>query len=888
MDDIFLIIDGYNIIYRAFFALLNSNGKTTSVSVFFASLLNLLKTTQANHLAVCMDSRGPTLRKQAYAEYKANREKTPPKLHEETDLIRSILSSFNIPVLSQAGYEADDLICSLQRKYKGKATIYIASGDKDLLQLVNASSKVFQLRCDAKEERWTTYDDDKVIEKYGIPPIKMASYLALLGDASDNVPGVAGVGDKSARELLASYENIDDIYARLESVKPAIRKKLEAGKDDAFASFELVSLDNEKYLYDLQDDVFDNYSIEKANAISGTKALEDAGCIRIAGQIRKFMRDKGLFDEKEAQTAREKEKTEASAANECDCKEADIALASKAFNDSEKVSVLINESRTKAFFSANGTSSYKLNIKDPANLKAFCRMISDNASKIIALDAKGLYKLANECGNIAIKGLMDDVNVESYLLDSTKAQESIPSLARSHLGENLYRATKQTPTLFSDEDESDDPQDSSYAAAIMRIHSALAKKLESEKLCEVYSSIEKPLIPVISEMEQNGILINPEKIREINSRLGAEASELERKIYSLVGREFNIQSPKQLQDILTNVVKAPLTKKTQTGYSTDQQVLEELADDYEVISLILDYKAKTKLLQTYTTTLLEDVSPSDGRMHTTLLQTGTQTGRFSSVRPNLQNIPARTQEGNLIRGCFTASKGHKLISCDYSQIELRVLAHLSKDPNLCQFFNDDLDVHRATAAALKGADYNSDKITSKDRDSAKTINFAVIYGMSAFSLGKILKISNKEAQNFIDNYFGLFKGVVELKNRIIDEAKQTGYVMTEFGRKRFLSDITNPNKVIMQKAERQALNSTIQGEAADIMKIAILKTAKALESNGKKAKMLLTVHDEIIAEAKNDNVEDAKSIIKSEMENSAKLLVPLKTNASDGDNWGEL
>ncbi|HAL18014.1 MAG TPA: DNA polymerase I [Spirochaetaceae bacterium] len=892
MDRKFLIIDGYNIIYRAFFALMNGTGKTTSVSVFFTSMLNLLKQTDAEYLAVCMDSRGDTLRKKDYAQYKANREKTPPELHKETDEIRFILSSFGIPVVSEVGYEADDLICSLQGKYCNDAEIYIASGDKDLLQLVSNDKGVFQLRCDAKEDRWVIYDDDKVIERYGLPPTKIASYLALLGDSSDNVPGVAGIGEKSARELLSSYENIDDIYKNIEALKPAVRKKIESGKSDAYASLKLVSLSEEEYRYDLKNDCLEDYSIGKINAASGISALEEAGYIRVAGQMRKYMRDKGLIKENDARsgnanTSKAQNGNDASGKSVL-CEAANISSVEMLIEKSDEISVLLDKTASNAFFSLNDGKTFVLQIADDKIKSKFAALIADNAGKIVTINAKELYKLSKKTCDSS-NGFIDDINVESYLLDSTRAQETIPYLARTHLGENLYRKSAQEPSLFSTGDDADSLRtNAEYAAAILRIHRALHEKLKKEDLLKTYEEIEKPLIPIISGMELAGIYINSNEIRKIESKLKEEVQKLEKQIYGIVGHEFNIQSPKQLQDALANDMRIPLAKKTHTGFSTDQQTLEELAGSYEVIELVLEYKAKVKLLQTYTVSLLDEIDPSDNRLHTTFLQTGTQTGRFSSVRPNLQNIPARTQEGNLIRGCFTAANGCKLISCDYSQIELRVLAHLSRDDALCGFFKEDLDVHRATAAALKGVDYHSDSITDKDRSSAKTINFAVIYGMSAFSLAKILKISGKDAQKFIDSYFELFKGVVELKNRIIETAKDKGYVITEFGRKRYLNDITSPNRILMQKAERQALNSTIQGEAADIMKIAMRKAADAIKGNNMDVRILLTVHDEIISEAKEDCVKDAKALIKAEMENAVKLTVPLKANASDSKTWGSI
>ena len=891
-DKKFLIIDGYNIIYRAFFALMNGSGKTTSVSVFFTSMLNLLKQTDAEYLAVCMDSRGDTLRKKDYAEYKATREKTPPKLHEETDEIRYLLSSFGIPVISEVGYEADDLICSLQSKYCNDAKIYIASGDKDLLQLVSNDKGVFQLRCDAKEDRWVIYDDEKVIERYGLPPTKIASYLALLGDSSDNVPGVAGIGEKSARELLSSYESIDDIYKNIEALKPAIRKKIESGRNDAYASLKLVSLSEDEYRYDLQGDCLDDYSIGKINAASGISALEEAGCIRVAGQMRKYMRDKGLMKESDAKnsiSSPSKAQNRNGASDKGITSEtASIPSVEALIEKSDKISVILDKTAANAFLSVGNGKSSVLQITDDEIKNKLATLIMDNAGKIVTINAKELYKL-NKKPYGGSKGFIDDINVESYILDSTRAQETVPSLARTHLGENLYRKSAQEPSLFSTDDDADSLQtNSEYAEAILRIHSALHEKLEKEDLLKTYEEIEKPLIPIISDMELAGIYIDSNEIRKIESKLKGEVQKLEKRIYDIVGHEFNIQSPKQLQDALVNDMRIPLAKKTHTGFSTDQQTLEELSNSYEIVELILEYKAKVKLLQTYTMSLLDEIDASDNRLHTTFLQTGTQTGRFSSIRPNLQNIPARTQEGNLIRGCFTASNGCRLISCDYSQIELRVLAHLSKDEALCSFFNKDLDVHRATAAALKGVEYDSDSISDKDRSSAKTINFAVIYGMSSFSLAKILKISVKNAQKFIDSYFDLFKGVVELKKQIIGTAKEKGYIITEFGRKRYLDDIVNPNRILMQKAERQALNSTIQGEAADIMKIAIRKAADAVKADNLNVRILLTVHDEIISEATEDCVEDAKALIKAEMENAVKFSVPLKANASDGKTWGEL
>lgn len=926
-DNAVYILDSYGLIYRAYFALVNhpltnpAGDNISAVVIFFKNLKALLSKYKPSYLAAAFDSKTKTFRHEMYPEYKANRAKTPEDLHAQIPWIEEILEALNVPVLRCDGYEADDIIATVAKKCKAEnREVRILSGDKDLLQLVD--EKCLEMQPDKDNGGWVSLGIDEVKAKWGIGPEKILDYLSLVGDTADNVPGVKGVGDKTALKLLAQYETLEGIYEHAQEIKGALGDKIRSDRENAFSSKKLITLDDNVPL----DISFDSFSTADLDYRKAAGILERYGAYSIAKQFGAQVVS-GPSEEKPAKKESAvvvpiaEEETPEVRQNEGNYRGVVSASDLSSFVDQflscgTKICAFDTETdgleSTRANivgFSlsfAEGEGIYvplvlsggmfapeTVSVKDAfAQLE---RIFGDESVTVCMHNAKFDIEILHAngyAGNFSCH--LFDTMVAAWLLnpgETGKSPYSLESLAEKKLG---LRGIEFKDIVEKGKTFADVPLEtaSKYGAEdsdfTLKLCNMFREELKKRKLENLFCDMEMKLLPILVGMEEEGIHLNKKALADYSVELKKLIDEKERKIHQIAGHEFNIASTKQLQEVLFVEQHLKPLKKTKTGFSTDTAVLEELleTEDNEILQAILDYRSSTKLLSTYVETLPE-LTDRNSRIHTSFMQTGTATGRLSSRDPNLQNIPVRDDAGRRIRTAFTASDGKVLISADYAQIELVVLAHLSGDKNLSSSFINGIDVHKSTAALINGI--SPDQVTPEQRRFAKTVNFGVMYGMSAFRLAKDLGISRTEAKMFIDQYFQTYADVKKFLDKTIDDAKSFGYVETILGRRRYLPEIRSSNKLISQAAERVAVNTPIQGTAADIVKTAMLRVNERLSREMSDVKMLLQVHDELIFECPENEeyVQKAVDLIRQEMESAFKLNVPLRVSIEHGKNWGE-
>ncbi len=918
------ILDSYGLIYRAYYALLchpltNTQGQNISaVVIFFRNLKALLSHYKPGYLAAAFDSRTPTFRHEMYPEYKATRQKTPEDLHAQVPWIEEILTALKVPVLRVDGYEADDIIATVAARCKKENRgCRILSADKDLLQLVTDTCKAMQP--DKANGGWEVNSRDEVFAKWGVGPEKILDYLSLTGDTADNVPGVSGVGDKTALKLLNEYGSLDGIYEHAQEIKGAIGNKIRADKENAYFSKKLITLCETVPLdFSFEDFKTDNLDFNAAGLV-----LRNYGASAVA---KAFLNDGSKSSPVapvdsvpesagEAPVPLRKNSGDYRPVTELSdlVSIVDSILSggkSVAF-DTETDSLDSNHSSLVGFSlcSRPGTAVYVPVVlpggmfASPTIPKSDCiaqlsRIFDSPDASVIMhngkFDLEVLY--ANGYDKVP-KCRIIDTMVAAWLLDPDgmgKSPYGLEYLSETKLGLCGIEFSELVPKgqTFADVPlEKAYPYGAEDADFTWQLWQKFEPSFKDERLSKLFYDMEMNVLPILSRMERRGIHLDKMALADYSVELAGQIAEKERLIYDQVGHEFNIASPKQLQTVLFEERKLIPGKKTKTGYSTDTAVLEELCERTAdpLPRAILDYRSATKLQSTYVEAL-PVLADKDSRIHTSFIQTGTATGRLSSRDPNLQNIPVRDDAGRRIRSAFTAVPGTVLISADYAQIELVVLAHLSGDKNLGAAFINGVDVHRSTAALIYGIEPES--VTAEQRRFAKTVNFGVMYGMSAFRLANELGISRTEAKSFIDQYFATYSGVRDFIARTIQDARETGYVQTIMGRRRVIRGINSRNKLEQQGAERMAVNTPIQGSAADIVKKAMIDVQKAIDSSDVlcgKLTPLLQVHDELIFECVDnpDTVEKAVDCIRSCMEGAVKLNVPLRVSIEHGSNWGE-
>ena len=927
-DDTIYILDSYGLIYRCYFAfisrpLTNSRGENISALFgFFRNLHAVFTHYKPRYIAAAFDSRTPTFRHEMYDEYKATRAKTPDDLHAQIPWIEDILASLGIPILQCDGYEADDIIATVAAKAAASGrTCRILSGDKDLMQLVNDTTQI--LKPDTALI-WKAIDSNGVKAEWGVLPERMLDLLSLIGDASDNVPGVKGVGPKTACKYIDAYGNLDNIFAHADEIKGAAGEKLRAGKDDAYFSQKLIKLCYDvPCVKNLEDAIppvsFDfNAAAEKLSFYEAPTVAKSYAALAAENGKAQYESSEQEPDTEEVPILKPLTKNKGEYRAVTDIEElkkiVDGIIASK-----EKCAAFDCETDSLDTMSASlvgfslctipGKAVYvplvltdalfsgPLISKQDA-LAQIARLFTDKDVTVVMHNGKFDYEVLRTNG-IALKGgdypspscKIADTMVAAWLLDPDKtggASYALEYLAEKNLSLSGIEYDDIVPKggSFADVplDKAADygAEDADFTLQLWHL---FRERLEKNKLLNLFTDVEMKLLPILAEMELRGIHVNTKALDKYDAELTGEIETVQKEIYEIVGHEFNIASPKQLQEILFEELKLPHGKKTKTGYSTDTTVLEELSAYHPVPQKILTYREKTKLQSTYVEALPK-LCDKNKRLHTNYMQTGTATGRLSSRDPNLQNIPVRNEDGRRIRSAFTALPNTHLISADYSQIELVVLAHLSGDKNMCKAFSEGVDIHRATASLLFSTP--PEKVTADERRIAKTINFGIIYGMSAFRLARDLGISRTQAASFIENYFTQYSSIRRFIDSTISFAETHGYVETIFGRKRKIININSKNKTEKAAAERIAVNTPVQGSAADIVKQAMLDVDWSLRKEKNGARLLLQVHDELIFECPSGkSVLDATiDMIRNKMEGAVKLSVPLRVSIEAGKNWG--
>jgi len=836
-----LAIDGNSIINRAFYGiklLSTKDGQYTNGIYGFINILNkLCEMEKPDGVAVAFDLKAPTFRHKQYSEYKAGRKGMPPELAEQMPVLKEWLKLAGYTCIECEGFEADDILGTLAHlsEQSGNECV-ISTGDRDSLQLVSDKTRVLLAATKMGHPEIINYDKVALFLKYGLTPPEMIELKALMGDSSDNIPGVAGVGEKTATDLITRYHTIDYIYENLESleIKDGVRKKLEAGKDSAFLSRELGTICKAA-------------PINENIADYKTKAPQKTELAALMTKLEFFK----LMEKMDL------EPVNAQMQIGFDMEEAKKTEVKETFPDSITEITVYCEDENIALVWEDGVCR-----SDYQTLKAV--MENPNIKKRV-FDYKNLYKQNNNISSISF-----DAMLAAYLCNPASS---------SYAAERLILEYGATPEILGEADEF-----IKNACGFKIACDNLKKELEATNQLKLLEEIELPLAKVLGNMELCGFLVDKEGLEKLSDELGERISVIEKEIYSLVGYEFNLNSPKQLGVALFEKLELPAKKKTKSGYSTNAEVLEELKDRHPAVALLLEYRQLAKLKSTYADGLQGCIA-EDGRIHTTFNQTEARTGRISSLEPNLQNIPVRTSEGKRLREYFIAPENRVLCDADYSQIELRVLAHIANDQNMINAFLSGADIHTATAAQV--FNMPEDMVTPIMRSRAKAVNFGIVYGIGAFSLSKDIGVTRAEADSYIKNYLASYSGVADYMENTIKQAKLDGFVTTLFGRRRYLPELNNSNGMLRAFGERVARNAPIQGTAADIIKLAMINVFGRLEKEIPTAKLILQVHDELIVECDKNDAEKVCSLLAEEMEKSASLAVRLTADAAYGKNWLE-
>lgn len=908
-----VLVDGSSYLYRAFHALpplMTSAGLPTGA---VKGVLNMLKSLRKQYpdspFAVVFDAKGGTFRDAMFAEYKANRPSMPDELRVQVEPLHATVRALGLPLLCVEGVEADDVIGTLARQSAaGGRQVVISTGDKDMAQLVDPHITLVNTMTGS------TLDIDGVKEKFGVGPELIIDYLALMGDKVDNIPGVPGVGEKTALGLLTGVGGgLDVLYASLDKVPElpirgakGLPAKLLEHKDMAYLSYQLATIKCDVEL-NVEIDALHPGEPDREALAELYRTLEFKSWLDdLQRQAKSDGEQLALLDAPAEPAVETRYETVLEQA-QFDAWLKKLEAAPLIAFDTETTSLDAQQAQVVgvSFAVEAGEAAYvplahsymgvPAQLDRDAVLQALKPLLEDPAKAKVGQHAKyDMNVLANASTPITVQGIAFDTMLESYVLDSTATRHDMDSLALKYLGHSTIRfediAGKGAKQLTFDQIalEQAGPYAAEDADVTLRLHQALWQKLEAvPSLVTVLKDIEMPLVPVLARIERNGALVDGKLLGQQSLELGEKMVALERQAYELAGQEFNLGSPKQLGAILYEKLGLPVLAKTATGQpSTAENVLADLAEqDFELPKVIMQYRSLSKLKSTYTDKLPEQINPRTGRIHTSYHQAVAATGRLSSSDPNLQNIPIRTAEGRRIRQAFVAPKGYKLLAADYSQIELRIMAHLAKDEGLLDAFRHDRDVHRATAAEVFGVEL--DQVSNDQRRSAKAINFGLIYGMSAFGLAKQIGVDRKQSQAYIDRYFARYPGVLAYMERTREQAAAQGFVETLFGRRLYLPEIHSKNQAMRKGAERTAINAPMQGTAADIMKRAMVAVDAWLQESGLDARVILQVHDELVLEVREDLVDTVRNAIRPLMSDAAELDVPLVVEVGVGDNWDE-
>lgn len=883
-----LLIDGNSIVYRAFFAmppLTNSSGlHTNAVFGFTTMLLKVLEEEKPTHLLVAFDAGKATFRHEGYEDYKGGREKTPPELSEQFPLLKELLASFSIQQFELGGYEADDIIGTLTRLADEQGqTAVVVSGDKDMLQLASERVTVLLTRKGVSEvERYTP---EEIASRYGLTPQQIIDLKGLMGDSSDNIPGVPGVGEKTALKLLAEYGTVENVLEHMGEIKGKLGENIRSHHEDARMSKRLATIFREVPLQQTWDELrWTGYdpaelaaAFRKLEFKSLIERLDLSGATQAGGGAEGEAAHQASYETVWVAGPAEWEALNGS------LKQAEALLVeSHGENPHQSEGIGLAIAAGERVYVVPYASLFS---KEAAALRDW---LADADAAITGYDLHKAELVLARSG-FELRGQSFDVQLAAYLLDPTEADPSLTGLLQ-RMG---LPSIPFDEAVFGKGAKFRVPDDEALAAhlaakadAVRRIARPLAEELDKAGMRTLYYELEQPLAVILAGMEKQGISVRAEALEELGKEFQSGIERIMSEIYRLAGFEFNIGSPKQLGEVLFDKLGLPVIKKTKTGYSTDAEVLEKLEPYHEIVRLILHYRTLTKLQSTYIEGLLKEIRPEDGKIHTYYRQTIAATGRLSSQFPNLQNIPIRLEEGRQIRKAFVPSEqGWHIVAADYSQIELRVLAHISGDEGLKEAFRNEMDVHTKTAMDVFGV--SADQVDSNMRRQAKAVNFGIVYGISDYGLSQNLNITRKEAAAFIEQYFNAFPGVRKYMDDIVAQAKQDGYVKTLLERRRYLPDIRASNFNLRSFAERTAMNTPIQGTAADIIKLAMVRMDEELRERGLKSRMLLQVHDELVFEVPPEELETMKKLVPETMARAFPLDVPLKADVNFGVNWYE-
>jgi DNA polymerase-1 len=880
------LIDGSSYIYRAFFAighLSNSKGfPTQAIYGFTNMLLKILREKGAEYAAIAFDAPGPTFRHEVFGEYKSNRPSMPEDLRVQVPHIKEIVSALGVPVLEKEGYEADDLIATLARRLEreGIETV-IVSGDKDLMQLISSRVTMY----DPMKDK--TFQVPEVQERFGVSPDKVVEVMGLMGDTSDNIPGVPGIGPKIAGQLIEEFGSIEELLKNIDKVKNAkLRASLDRHAEQARLSRELATLDSDAPL-DWTPENLRRGEPDRKRLQEIFKEMEFSRLLKDFS-----LRPDHREDDYRLITGRGELEALVRNLRKAGAFALDLESTSMEPMRAEIVGLSFSFQPHQAFYLPVGHTyeGAPEQLSREEVLRILGPLLEDPKLEKYGQNIKYDYILLAKSG-VRLKGIAGDNMIASYLLNPSKHRHSLEELSREYLDrqiityEEVAGAGARAIPFNQVEVEKACRYSCEDADLTLILANLLIPKIQEDGFAELFSHVELPLIEVLAVMEMNGVKLDLPLLGVMSDEFEKQMEKISGEVYDLAGGEFNINSPQQLGKVLFEKLKLPGGKRTKTGYSTDVEVLTDLAKDFPLPAKVLEYRSLSKLKSTYVDALPQLVNPATGRVHTSFNQTVTATGRLSSSDPNLQNIPIRSPEGRRIREAFIPEEGSLILSADYSQIELRVLAHLSCDTFLIETFQRGEDIHAATASEIFHV--SPELVTPEMRRLAKVINFGIIYGMSAFGLAKELGIPPSVAQAYIANYFQKYHEVRDYIDKSLEQARERGYVTTLMNRRRYLPDIKNSNRSVRQFAERIAINAPIQGTAADLIKVAMFNIHRRLVEGGCKTKLILQIHDELVFEVPQGEVEEIKALVQEEMEKVVKLYIPLKVDIGVGKNWAE-
>lgn len=895
-----VLIDGNSILNRAFYGIMGNkmlttpDGKyTNAVYGFLAILFKVLEDIEPEYLMVTFDLKAPTARHKLYDGYKATRKGMPNELAEQMPILKDILKSMNIKVIEKEGYEADDVLGTMaKRAEKDGFDVTIVSGDRDTFQLTSNRVKVRIPHTKMGKTETETFGREEVLKKYGVTPKQLIEVKGLQGDTSDNIPGVPGIGEKTALELVKKYKTIDGIYEAIEKgeddLKPKAKERLLENKELAMLSRTLGTINLEVPI----EENLEEFKIKEWNKEEVFSKFKELNFNRFIDRFN-LKSEEGpkqnlaeLFEIKTLNTQNEIKDLLEKIQNK---------LVFMLGTEKVEQENLIIKKQIKSIYIYIDNTVYEIKFNTNEEFISYFKTIFENENiQKYSYRLNETYVLLMQNG-IYLKEIKFDTEIAAYLLNPSNGKYKLDELANQYLSIDIpeylefvgAKQQKETQmTLFSQDEMNVDfekYQNAIYMYTIAKLAEIMNKKLEEINSLKLFENIEMPLIKVLAEMQYEGIYVDKQELVSFGVKLKEDIEVIKQEIYKLAGEEFNINSTLQLGNILFEKLKLPVYKKTKKGYSTDVDILEKLKPEHPIIEKILEYRGFMKLNSTYIEGLIVYINEYTHKIHSYFHQTITATGRISSTEPNLQNIPTRAEQGKQIKKAFKAQEGNIFIDADYSQIELRILAHISNDTNMREAFLNEEDIHKQVASKVFNVPL--EEVTKEQRTAAKAVNFGIVYGISGFGLAEQLGISRKKAEQYIEQYLEKYKGVKEFMDRIVEKAKEQGYVETLFHRRRYISELSSNNYMVRQFGARAAMNTPIQGTAADIMKIAMIEVNKKLEEEKLNAKLILQIHDELLIECKIEEKEEVKKILKESMENAVKLSIPLEVEVSEADNW---